>query len=284
MLLNSAWQPEQRAKSRMYDESMPLEQRFGKLTQIGGGFHSVVYADQHDQIIKVYKHTIGLHTLEAQNMTRAGLGDWVIDTPTVGEHQALVMRRFAGQPVSAKTLPNALPALGAFLRQLHTKKSKLVNLQALRLKLEKFQDRLHPYPALTPMLALTQKALESGALEVESSFCHLDLWFENILFATPDQVRVVDWHKAGEDDPARDYALLFTGTLELLPIDQATSAILELAALENGVLERLPAYVALTTLHDLYWFLEKQSERFEAAYELKVPRVTWFLENTEGKR
>jgi Ser/Thr protein kinase RdoA (MazF antagonist) len=268
----------------MYDELMPLEQRFGRLTKIGGGFHSVVYADEHDQIIKVYKHTIGLHTLEAQNMSRAGLGDWVIETPTVGGHQALVMRRFAGLPVSAKSLPNALPAVGAFLRQLHTKKFQLVNLQVLWHKLEKFQARLHSYAALEPMLVLLQKALESGSLEVQSCFCHLDLWFENILFAPPDQVRVVDWHKAGEDDAARDYALLFTGTLELLPIEHATSAILELAALEDGVLERLPAYVTLTTLHDLYWFLEKQPEGFETAYELKVPRVTWFLENANATK
>jgi hypothetical protein len=260
---------------------MPLEKRFGKLTQIGGGYHSVVYADEHDQIIKVYKHTIGLHQLEAQNMTRAGLGDWVIDTPTVGGQETLVMRRFAGTPINAQTLPNALPALGAFLRQLHTKKSKPVNLQTIWEKLQKFHIRLQPYPALEPMLLVVKNALESGTLEVPSSFCHLDLWFENILFAPPDQVRVVDWHKAGEDDPARDYALLFTGTLELLPIEQATAAILELAALEDTVLERLAAYIALTTLHDLYWFLEKQPERFEAAYELKVPRVTWFLENAE---
>jgi hypothetical protein len=260
---------------------MPLEQRFGTLTKIGGGYHSTVYSDEHDHIIKVYKHTIGLHTLEAQNMTRAGLGDWVLETPTVAGHEALVMRRFAGQPVSAKTLPNALPAIGAFLRQLHTKKSGMVNIHALWQKLEKFQARLHLYPTLEPMLALVKQALESGTLEVESSFCHLDLWFENILFAPPDQVRVVDWHKASEDDSARDYALLFTGTLELLPIEQATADILELGALEDNVLGRLPAYVALTTLHDLYWFLEKQPERFEAAYELKVPRVTWFLENAE---
>jgi Phosphotransferase enzyme family len=273
------WQPEQRAESKMYDESMLLEQKFGKLTQIGGGYHSVVYADEHDQIIKVYKHNLGLHQLEAQNMNRAGLGNWVMDTPTVDGHEALVMRRFAGQPVNVETLPDALPAVGTFLRHLHTKKSELVNLNAIVQKLEKFQAHLHPYPTLSPMMLLVQKALESDTLKVASSFCHLDLWFENILFAPPDQVRVVDWHKAGEDDAARDYALLFTGTLELLPIEHATTAILELAALEDGVLERLPAYVALTTLHDLYWFLEKQPERFQAAYELKVPRVTWFLEN-----
>jgi aminoglycoside phosphotransferase (APT) family kinase protein len=257
---------------------MPLETAFGRLTPIGGGYHSVVYANDRDQIIKVYKHNNGLNKLEAHNMARAGLSEWVLDTPIVDGQEALLMRRFAGTPVSATTLEAALPALGEFLRQLHAKTFATVNTEQIRHKLEKFRTRLQPYPDLEPLFIRVQTALKSGILAVPSRFCHLDLWFENILFAPPDQVRVVDWHKAAEDDAARDYALLFTGTLELLPIEPATQAILELARLETGVIERLPAYVALTTLHDLFWFLEKQPERFAAAYDLKVPRVQWFLQ------
>jgi aminoglycoside phosphotransferase (APT) family kinase protein len=259
---------------------MVLEPRFGKLTQIGGGYHSVVYANDLDQIVKVYKHNTGMHRLEAQNMARAGLGEWVIETPTVAGQEALVMRRFEGKPVSAETLPAALGAIGVFLRQLHEQRFGQVNTAHIQHKLEKFEQRLQGYPDLQPLLNLVRHSLETGVLATRSAFCHLDLWFENILFAPPDQVRIVDWHKAGEDDPARDYALLFTGTLELLPIQTATQAILELARFEDGIFERLPTYVALTTLHDLYWFLEKQPEHFQAAYKLKLPRIMWFLETT----
>lgn len=257
---------------------MPLETEFGKLTLIGGGYHSRVYANQRRQVIKVYKQNIGLHLLEAANMRQAGLGDWVIATLVVGGQEALVMQHFDGAPVTAQTVQTALPALGVFLRSMHTAKQEAVNLEALHQRLERFRSSLNSYPELTPFLARVDQALKSHVLETSRSFCHLDLWSDNILFAAPDQVRVVDWHKAAWDDAARDYAILFTGTLELLPVAQATAAILELAKLENGVLERLPAYIALTTLHDLYWFLEKQPENFLAAFALKVPRVTWFLE------
>jgi Phosphotransferase enzyme family len=284
MRLNMAWQhadcPTVGTATQIHGiiHPMPLETAFGRLTPIGGGYHSVVYANDRDQIIKVYKHNNGINKLEADNMARAGLSEWVLDTPSINGQEALVMRRFEGKPVSPATLAAALPALGGFLRQLHSKTFAPINTEQIRLKLEKFTTRLQPYPDLEPMFAQVEAALESSILAVPSRFCHLDLWFENILFAPPDQVRVVDWHKAAEDDAARDYALLFTGTLELLPIERATQAILELAQLEAGVTQRLPAYVALTTLHDLFWFLEKQPDGFAAAYSLKVPRVKWFLQ------
>jgi hypothetical protein len=258
---------------------MPLETAFGKLTLIGGGYNSRVYANDRNEIVKVYKHSLGMHHLEATNMTRAGLGEWLIGTFEVAGSEALVMKRFDGAPVSAATIVAALPALGVFLRQMHQEKFATININLIQQRLERFKISLRAFqPALEPMLTRVQKALETNLLEVQSSFCHLDLWFENILFAPPNQVRVVDWHKAALDDAARDYALLFTGTLELLPIEQATQAILELSHLEKGIPERLPAYVALSTLHDLHWFLEKNPDGFQAAYDLKVPRITWFLE------
>lgn len=261
---------------------MPLETAFGKLTLIGGGYHSRVYANDRDQIIKVYKHNLGMHHLEAANMTRAGLGNWLVGTFEVAGQEALVMKRFAGAPVDVLSIKAALPALGAFLRQIHQEQFEPIDLSPLKRKLELFQNSLRAYAtSLEPYFACLENALQQGILETNSSFCHLDLWFENILFNPPNQVRVVDWHKAALDDPARDYAILFTGTLELLPIAQATQAILELSRLE-GVDKRLPAYVALTTLHDLHWFSEKQPEGFQAAFDLKVPRVTWFLEHVHS--
>ncbi len=257
---------------------MPLETAFGKLTLIGGGYHSRVYANNRDQIVKVYKHNTGMHRLEASNMTKAGLGEWLVGTFEVSGFEAMVMKRFAGSPVSANTIIAALPALGVFLRKLHSQKSEQVNTSLIKQKLERFRHSLSAYSILEPMFEKVETALSTNILEVQTSFCHLDLWFENILFAPPNQVRVVDWHKASLDDAARDYALLFTGTLELLPIAQATTAILELAHAE-GVEARLPAYIALTTLHDLHWFKEKQPDGFQAAYDLKTPRIKWFLES-----
>ena len=257
---------------------MPLETAFGKLTLIGGGYHSRVYSNNRDQIVKIYKHNTGMHRLEADNMTRAGLADWLIGTYEVAGFEAMVMKRFAGAPVNAQNVLLALPALGEFLRTLHQQKFSAVNTTLIKQKFERFELSLATYPELEPIFGVVKRALESGLFEAQSSFCHLDLWSENILFASPNQVRVVDWHKAALDDPARDYALLFTGTLELLPIEEASTAILQLAKLELGLIARLAAYVALTTLHDLYWFKEKQPDGFEAAFALKVPRIRWFLE------
>jgi hypothetical protein len=257
---------------------MPLEARFGHLELIGGGFHSRVYVNERDQILKVYKHPHGLHQLEAENMRRVGLGAWVLEATSMAGQEVLVMRRFDGQPVTARTLPQALPPLGAFLRQMHAPLLSKVNLEIVQEKLQRFAVTLQSERAmLEPLFALVNRDLERGLLEAHTSFCHLDLWFENILFRAPDHVLVVDWHKAALDDAARDYALLFTGSLELMPIDEATTAILELARLA-GVENRLPAYVALSTLHDLHWFRQKQPQDFKAALELKLPRITRFLE------
>ena len=43
-------------------------------------------------------------------------------------------------------------------------------------------------------------------------------------------------------------------------------------------LERLPVYVALQTLHDLYWFLENEPDGYAQAHALKVPRALGLLE------
>jgi hypothetical protein len=257
---------------------MPLETAFGKLSLIGGGYHSRVYANDRDQIVKIYKHNTGMHHLEASNMTKAGLGEWLVGTFEVSGFEALVMKRFEGSPISANTIIAALPALGVFLKKLHLEKSAPVNTSLIKQKLERFRIRLSTYPSLEPIFKQVETALTTNILEVQTSFCHLDLWFENILFAPPNQVRVVDWHKAALDDAARDYALLFTGTFELLPIEEATRAVLILCQYEPEVKTRLPAYIALTTLHDLYWFLEKKPEGFQTAYDQKVPRIKWLLE------
>ena len=262
-----------------------LERAFGALTPLGGGYSSRVYSAGH-LVLKVYHAHNGLHELEAANMRRAGLGHWVLETlelaPTalpgasrLEPADVLVMRRFAGHPVMATDLPKALPELGAFLRQLHAIRSGSVNLEALQAKLERFDGALITLPVrrdLEPLFDCLRSALESGVLNVSSSLCHLDLWHQNVLFQAPDQVLVVDWHKSAFDDAVRDYALFFSGTLELLPLTDALRLILELTDAE-GVTARLAPYVALTTLHDLYWFHSKRPSEFGSALELKLPRA-----------
>ena len=262
-----------------------LEQRFGALTPLGGGYSSRVYAAGH-RVLKVYHAHNGLHELEANNMRRAGLGHWVLETlelapaalpdaPKLEPADVLVMRRFAGHPVTAGDIPRALPELGAFLRQLHATRGEAVDLEALGAKLERFDAVLSVLSVrrdLEPLFDCVRSALESGVLNVLSSLCHLDLWHQNVLFQAPDQVLVVDWHKSAFDDAVRDYALFFNGTLELLPVREALHSIFELTDAE-GVTARLAPYVALTTLHDLYWFHSKRPTEFAAALELKLPRV-----------
>ncbi len=262
-----------------------LEQRFGALLPLGGGYSSRVYAAGH-LVLKVYHAHNGLHELEASNMRRAGLGAWVLETLELARAElpgasrlepadVLVMRRFAGHPVTAADIPKALPELGAFLRQLHAIRGEAVDLEALGAKLERFDAALSTLPVrrdLEPLFDCVRLALESGALNVPSSLCHLDLWHQNVLFQAPDQVLVVDWHKSAFDDAVRDYALFFNGTLELLPVREALHLILELTDAE-GVTARLAPYVSLTTLHDLYWFHAKRPSEFAAALELKLPRA-----------
>ena len=262
-----------------------LERRFGALTPLGGGYSSRVYAGGH-RVLKVYHTHNGLHELEAANMRRAGLGAWVLETlelapsglpdaPELEPADVLVMRRFAGHPVTAADIPRALPELGAFLRQLHAIRGEAVNLAALGAKLERFDAALSTLTVrsdLEPLFECVRSALQVGALKVSSSLCHLDLWHQNVLFQAPDQVLVVDWHKSAFDDAVRDYALFFSGTLELLPLIDALRLILELTDTE-GVTARLAPYVALTTLHDLYWFHVKRPSEFAAALELKLPRA-----------
>ncbi len=266
-----------------------LEQRYGKLTPLGGGYSSQVYAAG-DKVLKVYRSHHGTHRLEADHLRRAGLGAWVLETlelqpaalPDLALEETaevLVMRRFEGHPVKPDEIPAILPTFGRFLRQLHANTGEEVDLNALHQKLLRFDEALSQTTARANLEVLFQcvrHALESGALNATSSLCHLDLWWSNVLFAPPDRVLVVDWHKSAYDDPARDYALFFTGTLELLPIAQARDQILQLTDAE-GVTDRLPPYIALSTLHDLYWLQQKQPDGFAAGLDLKLPRTLEML-------
>lgn len=250
-----------------------LEARFGPVERLGGGRHSRVY-QAGDRVVKAYREATGMHVLEAEKMDRAGLGDLVLETLVLGGIELLVMPRFDGRPLAAADVPRALPALAAFLRGLHARERGEVDLDVVRAKLERFATALGGDPRLDPLLDAIERALASGLLEVGARLCHLDLWCANILIADDGRVLVVDWARSDWDDPARDLAILKTGTLDQLPPGPALQHALAVAG-DHG--PRLTAYVALQTLHDLYWFLQNDPDGFPAAREAKLPRALAML-------
>lgn len=252
-----------------------LEAVYGQLTPIDQGMQSRVYATEDGQtVIKVYRNHKGEHLQEAQNMRRAGLGDWVIDATEADGVEAIIQRRFHGHPLRRDDVLRALPRIRAMLGVLHTAQEGKVNLDKVRVRLRRFRSALAAYP-LEDLFDSVEIPLEHGLLDQPASFCHLDLWHDNILISeTSDDVLIIDWTKAGWDDPLRDIALLKTGTLDLLPADESLSAALScLPDDEHDTLRRFRAYLALTTLHDLYWFLMNEPYEFEGERDRKLPRT-----------
>lgn len=239
----------------------------------------VYAAGDGELVVKVYRNHQGEHRLEAQNMRRAGMGRWVVDALEADGVEALVMRRFPGHPLTANDVTRALPRLGEILAALHG--SSLgergpVNLWRVQERLRRFRSALAAYP-LEDLFRAVEEPLERGVLDGPAAFCHLDLWSDNILISgkqEPPDVLVIDWTKASWDDPLRDLALLKTGTLDLLPADDSLHAALGFLPEQTpGTLRRFRAYLALTTLHDLYWILMNSPYEFETERERKVLRT-----------
>ena len=260
------------------DLTARLEGAFGRVERMGGGYQSRVFLlPERDQVIKVYRESLGLNRLEAGNMIRAGFHDWVVGASNLGDLEILTLRRFPGRPLTGEDIPGALPALRAFMLELHAKRGYgEVNLAGVRVKLARFRPLLAE-PDLAPLFAAVRRALHLGTLEVEPSLCHLDLHRENILVSESGRVLVVDWTRADWDDPARDIAIFMTGTLDQRPAGEAIGTALEIARAE-GVAARLPAYVALQTLHDLAWFREREPDGYAAAFADKLPRALEMLD------
>jgi thiamine kinase len=111
---------------------------------------------------------------------------------------------------------------------------------------------------------------------VPRAFAHNDLWAGNVLVARDGAVLVVDWSRAGGEDPARDLAILTTGSLSLLPQARCLEALRKIVRRypdPEGIWERLGIWIPLTFLHDLYWFRDKEPQGFEAALADKLPRI-----------
>jgi hypothetical protein len=259
-----------------------LQQEFGQVERIGGGFQSRVYAviganGQPERIIKVYRESIGLNRLEAFNMVRAGLGDWVLGARNLNDLELLELRHLPGKPLGASNIVRAMPELTAFLHKLHAHIGfEGVNLAGVRAKLERFRRTLTEVEH-APLFDVVRTALQRGTLEVEAKLCHLDLHSDNILIAEDGQVLVVDWTRSDWDDPARDIAIFTTGTLDQLEVEAAFELGFGLAKTE-GVESRFGTYIALQTLNDLHWFRTRNPGGYAQAHAMKLPRALKILE------
>ncbi|WP_412029027.1 phosphotransferase [Deinococcus yunweiensis] len=251
-----------------------LEARYGPLVPMDSGMQSRVYATSGgDLVVKVYRNQRGDHAREAQNLRRAGMGTWVVDVARLDGIEALVMRRFPGRPLRPQDVPRAVPSLRNTLQILHRDTQGTVDVHRIEQRLRRFRSALTAFP-LEDLFAAVELPLEAGALARPAAFCHLDLWHDNILISESGEVLLIDWTKAGLDDPLRDLALLKTGTLDLLPPDESLTAALSfLPSASRDTLARYRAYIAMTTLHDLYWFLMNEPYGFEAQRARKVPRA-----------
>ncbi|MFC4452191.1 phosphotransferase family protein [Deinococcus sonorensis] len=259
-----------------------LEARFGPLVASDAGMQSRVYRAG-ELMVKVYRTQRGEHRREAENLRRAGLGAWVVEALEADGVEALVMRRFEGRPLQADDVLQALPDLKRILAELHQQVQGRVDLVRLRERLKRFRSALAPYP-LEDLLEAVEGPLERGELDVPAAFCHLDLWQDNILInPRTRELLVIDWTRAGWDDPLRDFALFKTGTLDLLPAQSSLDAALEmLPDRAPATLGRFRAYLAHTYLHDLYWFLMNEPYAFEEQRQVKLPRARHALAQLPG--
>lgn len=251
-----------------------LEARFGPLLPMDQGMQSRVYTTADGEtVVKVYRNQRGEHQQEAGNLRRAGLGDWVLDAVQADGVEALIMRRFRGHPLRRSDVSRALPRLREILSTLHHAQQGRVNVAKVEERLRRFRSALAAYP-LEDLFAAVEIPFAEGLLDQPASFCHLDLWHDNILISPAGDVMVIDWTKAAWDDPLRDLALLKTGTLDLLSADQSFAAALSfLPDQAHATLRRYRAYLAMTTLHDLYWFLMNEPYEFEGERDRKLPRT-----------
>lgn len=255
-----------------------LESLYGPLTALETGMQSRVYLTaEGDKVIKVYRNQRGDHWREASNMRRADLGDWVIAALDADNIEALVMRRFDGKPITALQIQPVLDRLHTILTTLHTECFGMVNVQRVIERLLRFRSALAPYP-LDDLFHAVELPLAAGLLHQRAHFCHLDLWYDNILVSDDHQVLIIDWAKADWDDPLRDIALLKTGTLDLLSVDASLQAALRLLPDQQPLtLTRFRAYIALTTLHDLYWLLMNEPYEFDQQSPRKLRRARHVL-------
>ncbi|MCS7219280.1 MAG: phosphotransferase, partial [Thermus sp.] len=167
-----------------------------------GGFEARVYTDG-ERVYKVYRpEEAHLAALEAERMTRAGLGGFVLGVEVVEGQGVLITRRFPGKPFSPEAFtPKALAALSHLFLSLHRlPEPGGVRREALLERLERFRESLHPFPEALALLEALEREVDLAA-GAEHRFCHRDAWAGNLLLKEAGQegpeVMLVDWVRAG---------------------------------------------------------------------------------------
>jgi thiamine kinase len=260
---------------KLYGVSLvPLGQGSEARTYRGGAWVFKVYAPQEAE----------LPFREIANMHRAGLATWVREVRQIDGYSVLVLRYFPGRPFRAETFDSeVLSALKEVFPRLHSlAEAGRSRAQLLDERLERFQVAL---PAIRPLA----ERLKEHLTEVDGVplvFCHNDPWAGNLLVREEDlpeipRVLLVDWARAGGEDPARDLAILKTGTLDLLGELRAREVLCEIVRSypePQPLWRRLRFFVPLTYLHDLYWFSTKHPGELPKIFEEKLGRAWSFYE------
>ncbi len=264
-----------------------------QLTPLTGGAEARTFAGD-GLVFKIYppgnqKPPGGIYAarLEALNMTKAGLGDWVVEAICLEQHGVLVTRRYPGHNFTPDGFsPAALEYLASFFARLHAvAEPGVVSRKRLEERLAQFGQTLSDLPSAQRLVGRLAQHLEEVA-GTPQAFCHRDPHAGNILLKDPQAVGVpealvVDWVRAQPDDPARDLAILTTGTLVLLGEEAALKALQTIVAgypAPQEIWRRLRFWVPLTYLHDMHWFRTKQPDQFEAAVAEKMPKALAFYQ------
>jgi len=274
-----------------------LEARFGMaLTALVGGADGRTFAGD-GLVFKVFApqtpqtpawQPAGIYAarLEALNMTKAGLTDWVVEALEIAQHGVLVTRRYPGQNFRPEHFSEAaLLSLAQFFCRLHgIAELGVVSRSRLEARLEQFGGTLHDLPEARQLIGLLRGHLDEIA-GTPQAFCHRDPHAANVLLKNPGvdgavpAALLVDWLRASPDDPARDLAILTTGTLVLLGEREAVEALhFMVRCYPDGaaVWARLRFWVPLTYLHDMHWFRAKEPAGFRAAVKDKMPKALRF--------
>ncbi|RDI95890.1 DUF1679 domain-containing protein [Meiothermus sp. QL-1] len=276
-----------------------LEARFGlRLTPLVGGAEARTFAGD-GLVFKIYPPEASAQPggilaarLEALNMTKAGLGDWVVEAFAMGQHGVLVTRRYPGANFTPEACTQAaLDELASFFVRLHAiAEPGVVSRARLEERLGQFGRTLHDLPEAQRLVRWLWPHIEEVA-GTPQAFCHRDPHAGNILLRHPEAQGVpaallVDWVRAQPDDPARDLAILTTGTLDLLGEERARAVLRQVVCSYPEPLplwRRLRFWVPLTYLHDIHWFRTKNPSGFAAAVSEKLPRALRFYQEFEPR-
>jgi thiamine kinase len=228
---------------------------------------------------------------EARNMSRAGLGEWVVTHFLLEGNGVLVLKEYPGKPFSQEAINDkAIEHLADFFDRLHQiKEPGQTNRDVLEYRLELFSEWLKDIPEGLWLIQQLKSRLDQ-LVGIPLSFCHKDPWAGNILLKAQPQgeyppALMVDWARASGEDPARDLAIFKTGSLDLLGESEARRRLRQVVDLHHqgdALWQRLRLWVPLTYLHDLYWFRRNQPQGFEEAMKNKLPRGLEFFKGGVG--